>query len=143
MILNKIGILLPIWHINRNLLFFMNSLFSALIIDDNLESRSTFKRALVKLGCYVKEADSAESGIQFLLQFPYTIVFASLCVKQMGARGIARWIRKNRPRTKCFIVTNWKGELERNILAIDGIDGVVHKPLLFAEIRDTLLEHLG
>ncbi len=121
----------------------MNPFFSALIIDDNCDVRGTFKKALNRLGCKVREAESTESGISELSLIPYNIVFASLCVKNIGARGVARWIKSNSPNTKFFIITSWKGQLEEHILAGEGIHGVIHKPLLFTEIRDVLLEQLG
>lgn len=121
----------------------MSTMFNALVIDDNFDVRSTFKKALLRLGCNVKDVDSAECGISEMSLLPYNIVFASLCVRDSGARGIARWIKNNRPNTKFLIITGWKGQLESHVLAEDGIHGVIHKPLLFNELRDSLLEQLG
>ena len=121
----------------------MEAFFNALIIDDNFDVRETFKKALKKLGCSVHEAESAEKGISELSSTVFNIVFASLCVKNMGARGVGRWIKNHSPATKFFIITSWKGHLEESILAGDGIHGVIHKPLLFTEIRDVLLDQLG
>ena len=121
----------------------MSTLFNALVIDDDSNVRTTFKKALQHLGCRVTEAESAEKGINFLNNTNFNIVFAALCVKKMGARAVARWIKANRPNTKFIIITSWKGQLETAILSADGIHGVVHKPLLFTEIREILLEQLG
>ena len=118
-------------------------MFEALIIDDNLEARTMFKKALNRLGCNVHEAETAENGISQLAMMSFHIVFAALCVRNLGARGIARWVKNNCPNTKFLIITNWKGQLEHHILEIEGIHGVIHKPLLFAEIRDVLLDQLG
>jgi len=121
----------------------MSTLFNALVIDDDSNVRTTFKKALQHLGCKVTEADSAEKGMSVLCNTSFNIVFAALCVKKKGARGVARWVKANSPNTKFFIITSWKGQLETTILSADGIHGVVHKPLLFTEIREILLEHLG
>ena len=118
-------------------------MFNALVIDDNLDTRTTFKKALNRLGCEVNEAETAENGISKLALMPYHIVFAALSIKNKGARGVARWIKSNSPDTKFLIITSWKGQLEQHILEIEGINGVIHKPLLFAEIRDILLDLLG
>jgi hypothetical protein len=40
-------------------------------------------------------------------------------------------------------MTSWRGQLDEGLLASDGIDGVVRKPLVFNEIRDEVLEHFG
>ncbi|MGD9200016.1 MAG: response regulator [Chitinispirillia bacterium] len=121
----------------------MSNLFNALVIDDDLNVRSTFKNTLQHLGCKVTESESAENGMSVLYSTNFNIVFAALCVKKIGARGVARWIKINHPNTKFIIITSWKGQLETAILSADGIHGVVHKPLLFTEIREILLEHLG
>ena len=121
----------------------MDSVFNALIIDDNFDVRATFRKALNRLGCAVKEVESTEKGISELITTPFNLVLASLCVKNIGARGVARWIKSNSPNTKFFIITSWKGQLEEHILEVEGIHGVIHKPLLFTEIRDVLLEQLG
>ena len=118
-------------------------MFNVLIIDDNTDERRSIKAALNRLGCFVNEAETAEHAISQLTMVFYHIVFAALCVKNMGARGIARWVKEHCPDTRFLIITSWKGRLEDKILALDGIHGVIHKPLLFAEIRDTLLEQLG
>ncbi len=121
----------------------MGYFIKALVIDENCGLRSSFKKALARLGCTVSEAGSSEEGIAELSAKPFNIVFAALCVKKNGARGVARWIRDNCPATKFFVITSWKGRLDNHILAADGIHGIIHKPLLFNEIRDTLIEHLG
>lgn len=118
-------------------------MFNALVIDDNFDNRTTFIKVLNRLGCKVNEAETAENGISKLALMSYHIVFAALCIKNIGARGIARWVKNNCPDTKVLIITSWKGQLEQHILEIEGIHGVIHKPLLFAEIRDVLLDQLG
>lgn len=122
----------------------MNSLFHALVIDEDYEVRSSFRRILSRLGCLVDEIDSTTASIESVMCTTYySVVFAALCSRHIGARDIARWLRTNRPSTKLFVVTGWRGELERSILLLEGIHGVIHKPILFTEVRDALIEHLG
>ncbi|MBN1984478.1 MAG: response regulator [Chitinivibrionales bacterium] len=118
----------------------MNSAIHALIIDDNSESRTCLKKMLSRFGCDVDEVSTAEQGIELLLHSSFAMVIASLCVRSMGGRSVARWVKNNRPKTKFFILTSWQGELEPAILASDGIYGVIHKPFHFNEIRDVLGE---
>jgi two-component system OmpR family response regulator len=119
-------------------------MFNVLVIDDNVELRNTLKKCLLKLGCDVSMAESAESGIDKIKNYHFDAIFASLCLHSMGGRGIARWVKKqNGHETKFFITTSWKGELERELLNFDGINDVVRKPFIFSEIRDKILEHLG
>jgi CheY-like chemotaxis protein len=117
--------------------------FKILVIEDNPATQEVLKRSLSRLGCEVFAVDTAETGTDELKKNHYDAVFAALCVREMGARSVARWVKNNSQQTKFFVVTGWKGDLETNLLQMDGIHDVVRKPLIFTEIRDKLLEHLG
>jgi CheY-like chemotaxis protein len=117
--------------------------FKILVIEDNPATQEALKRSLSRLGCQVFVVDTAESGIQELEKNHFDAVFAALCVREKGARSVARWVKSKSPHTKFFVVTSWKGELESNLLQLDGIHDVIRKPLIFTEIRDKLLEYLG
>ncbi len=119
-------------------------MFKVLIIDDDAESRETMRQHLLRLDFEVFIVETGESAIEKLLNEPFRAVFAPLCLKGMGGRGIARWVKANHlENTRVFIMTSWKGDLELDILRMDGIHGVIKKPLVFSEVRDTVLEHLG
>jgi DNA-binding response OmpR family regulator len=119
-------------------------MFNVLIIDDDSNLREMLRKCLLKLGCDVSTAETAENGIEKLKSFAYDAIFASLCLHSLGGRGIARWVRNNYVNdTKFFITTSWKGDLERDLLQFDGIHDVIRKPFSFSEIRDKVLEHLG
>jgi CheY-like chemotaxis protein len=117
--------------------------FKILVIEDNPATQEALKRSLSRLGCQVFVVDTAEKGIEELSKTHFNAVFAALCVREKGARSVARWAKSNSPQTKFFVVTSWKGDLETNLLQLDGIHDVVRKPLIFTEIRDKLLEYLG
>ena len=121
----------------------MATIFHVLVIDDDLNLRDTLRRNLLRLGCDVAIADTAECGIDKLRSDKYDAVFAALCVRDMGGRSIARWVKNRHNHTKFFIITSWKGDLEPNLLKLDGIHDVIHKPVNFCEVRDKVLEHLG
>jgi CheY-like chemotaxis protein len=117
--------------------------FKILVIEDNPANLEALKRSLSRLGCQVTAVESSEKGMDEVKKTNYDAIFASLCVREKGARGIARFVKSQSVRTKFFVVTSWKGELEQNLLFLDGIHDIVRKPLIFTEIRDKLLEHLG
>ena len=121
----------------------MSAIFHVLVIDDDLELREILRKSLVRLGCDVSIAETAENGLDRLKEEQFDAVFAALCVRSVGGRYIARWVKKQSSETKFFIVTGWKGDLEPRLLQIDGIHDVIHKPINFTEIRDKVLEHLG
>jgi len=121
----------------------MAAKFHVLIIDDDAGLREILRKSLLRLGCEVTIADTAERGLDQLKSSHYNAVFAALCVRDMGGRSIARWAKQHSIETKFFLVTSWRGDLEQNILKLDGIHDVVHKPINFSEVRDKVLEHLG
>lgn len=121
----------------------MRSSFKILVIEDNPTNQEALKRSLIRLGCQVVAVESSEKGMDEVKKTTYDAIFAALCVRENGARGIARFVKNKSTKTKFFVVTSWKGELEQNLLYLDGIHGIVRKPLIFNEIRDILLEHLG
>ena len=131
------------WH-NCRFIYSIRFMFNILIIDDDFNLREMLRKCLLKLGCDVATAETAEGGIEKLKSFQFDAVFASLCLHSLGGRSIARWVKNNRVHgTKFFITTSWKGELERDLLRFDGIHDVIRKPFNFSEIRDKVLEHLG
>ena len=121
----------------------MGAMFNVLVIEDNADLRETLKKCLVKLGCDVSTAETAENGIEQIKCLQFDAVFAPLCMHSLGGRGIARWVKLQSNETKFFIITSWKGELERDLLRFDGINDVIRKPFIFSDIRDKVLEHLG
>ena len=117
--------------------------FQVLIISENLENQEELKKNLARLGCKVRSINSAEGGIEELNKNSYDAIFADLCVREKGGRSVARWVKNESIQAKVFIVTSWKGELEPHLLLADGIHAVIHKPFIFSEIRDKLLEQIG
>jgi CheY-like chemotaxis protein len=121
----------------------MSNAFQVLVVSESPESQGDLKKNLIRLGCKVKAANSAENGIDELKKTNFDAIFADLCVREKGGRSIARWVKNESMQSKVFIVTSWKGELESQVLQADGIHAVIHKPFNFNEIRDTLLEQIG
>jgi DNA-binding response OmpR family regulator len=121
----------------------MGNSFQVLIISESIETQVELRKNLTRLGCKVKFASSSEVGIEELKKNSFEAVFADLCVREKGGRGVARWVKNESIKSKIFIVTSWKGELDPNLLRLDGIHAVIHKPFIFSEIRDKILEHIG
>jgi DNA-binding response OmpR family regulator len=121
----------------------MSNSFQILIVSENIEMQAELRKNLARLGCKVKCVQSAENGIEELKKNSFDAVFADLCVREKGGRSVARWVKNESGKSKVFIVTSWKGELEPNLLRLDGIHAVIHKPFIFSEIRDKILEHIG
>lgn len=121
----------------------MSVMFHVLVIDEDEVVREALRKYLLRLGCEVVVADSAETGVETLNLIQFDAIFAALCIRDKGGRSVARIVKKQSPETKFFIMTSWKGDLEPHVLKYDGIHDVIHKPFSFSEIRDKVLEHLG
>lgn len=114
-----------------------------LILEERSSTREVLKESLQKLGCAVLFAESTEEIHQTFKATRIDAVFADLCLRTISIRSISRELKNQYPETKFFLITGWKGELDKNMLSHDGIDAVFHKPLIFSKIRDAVLEHLG
>ncbi|MFP4418344.1 MAG: response regulator [Fibrobacterota bacterium] len=121
----------------------MKHTFSVLIVEESSEVGSSFKRSLSRLGCQVHMVAYGKDAIHQCEGSTYDIALISLSIRDIGARTAIRGIRMVCPHTKLFIVTSWYGSLNDNILCLDGVDGVLHKPARFSEIRRILFDHLG
>lgn len=121
----------------------MNTKFRALIVEDDPVMLHSLQSALVRLGYNEQVVSSAEEAIERLQRDRFDAVFTELCIREQGGRGIARWLRGNGVGTKLFVMTGWRGQLEPTLLRFEGIHGVIRKPLIFNELRDTVLEHFG
>jgi DNA-binding NtrC family response regulator len=122
----------------------MNAKLNVLVVDGNAVLRDSLERLLARLGCAVATAASVESGMEQVRQVKYDAVFASLCLERSGCREMAKWMKDNgAPGTKFFITTGWKGELEPDLLRLNGISDVIRKPFEFSEVRDKVREHFG
>lgn len=118
-------------------------MFEVLVIEENLATQDILKNALSRLGCHVTIAEFSEKAIELIEKVRFDAILADLCIKEMSARSVARWVKERYPEIKFFVVTGWKGELDQKMLLMDGIHAVLHKPLIFSKIRDKIIEHLG
>ena len=117
---------------------------NVLVIDEDADLRDSLKHLLEKLGCDVATAASAESGRERIRQCRYDAVFASLCMERCGETHMAKWAQENSAgRTKFIVTTGWQGDLEPDMLRLNGIHDVLRRPFNPGEVRDKVREHLG
>jgi DNA-binding response OmpR family regulator len=122
----------------------MESKLNVLVVDDNADLRDSLRLLLEKAGCEVATAASAEIVKEELLRRSYDAVFASLCLERFGGRQMARWMQESGGgRTKFFVTTGWQGELEPDLLRINGIHGVLRIPFSLCDVREKISEHCG
>jgi DNA-binding response OmpR family regulator len=114
-----------------------------LVVEDDPSIIDILRDNLSRMGCIITYAITAEKGIEAMQHSRFHAVLAGLCVRINGGRSIARWAKTNSPQTRCYIITGWKGELEKNLLDRDGIAGIIRKPISFRELHAMLSECEG
>ncbi|MDG5814321.1 response regulator [Chitinispirillales bacterium ANBcel5] len=114
-----------------------------LIVEDDKDVQEALVRSLRRLGCETSVENTAEKGVESIKNNHFDAVLVSLCVREMGGRSVARMVRNISEDTKTFLVTGWKGDLESNLLRIEGIHDVIRKPLNFSTIKEKFNKHFG
>ncbi|MBD3319650.1 MAG: response regulator [Chitinivibrionales bacterium] len=114
-----------------------------LIIDEDADACEVLQESFTRLSCHSKQVFTAEEGVEMLKREKFDAVFAALSARINGGRSVARWIKNNESDTCCFITTSWKGELETELLVMDGIHKVIHKPLTYNQIKAVLREYFA
>jgi CheY-like chemotaxis protein len=114
-----------------------------LVVEEDPSIIAILHNELSRLGCSITFAITAEKGIATMQHSRFHAVLAGLCVRINGGRSIARWAKANSPQTRCYIITGWKGELEKNLLERDGIAGIIRKPISFRDLHNKLSECEG
>jgi len=114
-----------------------------LVVEDDPSIIDILRDNLSRLGCIITFAITAEKGIEMMQHSRFHAVLAGLCVRINGGRSVARWAKAHSPQTRCYLITGWKGDLEKNLLERDGISGIIRKPISFRELHDKLSECEG
>lgn len=106
-----------------------------LVVEQEKDTRASLAQSLAKLGYSVDYAETLDEGKLQLLKRHYKAVFSNVCVSGESGLALARWFQDQQIRTRFFLVTRWGGEIEPIYLKAYGIDGLVHAPVSFTEIR--------
>ncbi|MFP4417756.1 MAG: response regulator [Chitinivibrionales bacterium] len=113
-----------------------------LIVEQEQDTRASLEQSLAKLEFEIEHVQSLAECKRRLLKGRYAAVFSNVCVCGESGLELARWFQEQRITTRFFLVTRWGGEIEPIYLKAYGIDGLVHAPVSFTEIRTKVSNHI-
>jgi len=111
------------------------SMFSLLVVDDELTTRNICKDVASDAGLQVYAAPTTEDALGILDQFPVDIVVTDLKVPQMGGLELLKRIRANNPEIAVMVLTQY-GTIATAVEATRlGASDYVTKPFHVEELR--------
>lgn len=114
-----------------------------LLVEDNLEIRSTIRGYLRKMGYSVLEADSAEEGLELSRISDLAFIITDLILGgDMNGYDLAKSLREKGQKIPIFVVTGLPGSDSLRAKAAQTFP-VLHKPFAAAALADLLQKGLG
>jgi CheY-like chemotaxis protein len=84
---------------------------SVLIIDDDEQLRTLFRKVLESAGHLVSEASSGHEGLRQFRQTPTALVITDLFMPKMDGLEVTMALRRESPSVKIILLTGGSGEL--------------------------------
>ena len=113
-----------------------------LVADDDELSRAVAAALLTHLGCEVEAVDDGDLAVERAVQGGYDAVFLDARMARMGGAEATAALRAHERagarRLPVLAVTAAVMPEEREALRDAGVDGIVAKPLILAELDDAL-----
>ena len=100
-----------------------------LVVDDEEEIRTLFKRVFAKAGYQVLTADSAESALKLLEDVKIHVMFLDLNLPGMNGIDLCIQIRKNMPMALIHAITGYASLFELSDCRDAGFDDYFIKPI--------------
>jgi two-component system response regulator (stage 0 sporulation protein F) len=114
-----------------------------LIVDDEPKIRAMLADCLGEEGLVVDTAESGEEALAKLAQAPSDVMILDVKMKGMSGLDVLRQVRASHPALAVLIITGFDEERVEADAAQLGALGVIHKPLMLAEIRRTIRDALA
>ncbi|HKO31889.1 MAG TPA: response regulator [Nitrospiraceae bacterium] len=114
---------------------------SILIIDDDEQLRSLFRKVLEEAGYLVFEAPNGQEGLRQFRQTPTALVITDLFMPDMDGFEVTRVLYRESPSTKVIVLTGGSGE---NMFAATflGARRTMKKPISMAELLQAVEQEL-
>ena len=115
----------------------MNSVKTALVVDDDPSTRLLLQKFLARSGYAVDTANHGGEAVTLLERSDYGVVMLDLMMPIMDGHGVLDFLRQNRPRQigRVIIVTAYPRQLSNTDL---GVGAVVSKPFTLDALRGVL-----
>ena len=105
----------------------MNSIKTALVVDDDPSTRLLLQKFLSRRGYEVETANHGGEAVTKLERSDYAVVMLDLMMPILDGHGVLEFLRSNRPQQieRVIIVTAYPRQLSKTEL---GVGAVVSKP---------------
>lgn len=108
---------------------------SVLIIDDDEQLRTLFRKVLESAGYLVSEASSGHEGVRLFRQTPTALVITDLFMPKMDGLEVTTALRRESPPVKIILLTGGSGELGLlDALALLDAPRTMKKPITIAAL---------
>lgn len=115
----------------------MNSVKTALVVDDDPSTRLLLQKFLGRSGYAVDVAKHGGEAVKLLERADYSVVMLDLMMPTLDGHGVLAFLRQNRPFqiARVIIVTSYPGQLSKTDL---GVGAVVSKPFTLEALTSVL-----
>jgi two-component system response regulator (stage 0 sporulation protein F) len=114
-----------------------------LIVDDEPKIRAMLADCLGQEGLAIDTAESGEEALARIVQAPPDLVILDVKMKGMSGLEVLRQVRASQPGLAALIVTGYDDERVEEEAGRLGVLGVIRKPLMLDEIRQTVRQALA
>ena len=109
-----------------------------LVIDDDDRVRTLLKDILLFAGHQAIEARDGLSGMRYLEEARFDIVFTDLGMPGTNGWEVVRCVKEKTPKTPVVLITGWGLEIDESKVRELGVDSVIGKPFQIQDIITTV-----
>lgn len=115
-----------------------------LIVDDEEGVAFTLREGLRKLPrCEIVVALSGHQALKLFDEQPFDLLITDYKMPDLSGVALASCIQQRYPGTGIIMITAYGHDLVQDLVAMNAIQRVLHKPIRLTEIRDVALETLA
>lgn len=109
-----------------------------LIVEDDLNALTGLRELLSEEGFFVRGATSGCKALEAAKQEQFDIILCDYCLPDIDGLQVCRELRRLQPQLTLFLVTAYRHLEILNAARQCGIEKVMSKPIVIAELFDTL-----
>ena len=105
-----------------------------LVIDDDDRVRTLLRDIILLAGHQAVEARDGLSGMRYLEEGSFDMVFTDLGMPGTNGWQVARCVKEKTPKTPVVLITGWGLEVDESKARESGVDSVIGKPFQIQDI---------
>lgn len=111
---------------------------TALIVDDEIDICELLSVMLKKEGLQCKTFQSVAEGLDDLKDQQYDLAFLDLSLPDGSGIDLVKYINKNHPRTRIFMISAHDAVLDQQKAFDAGVEAFISKPFTKSDILNTI-----